>query len=166
MTSLKDEHSDFDDESVPKCDTKLGLVIKKEKFMKKLFSVLVLLIAFFAVGIVDVSTGNTANRAEAATVKQVRAMHILVSTEQEAADIRKEIMTSTDKMEIFNKFRAAAKKYSKCPSGAAGGDLGWFGKGDMVPEFEKAAFELPSGEVSEPVKTAYGWHLIYVVSKK
>ena len=61
---------------------------------------------------------------------------------------------------------AAAKKYSKCPSGSSGGILGWFGRGDMVYEFEKAAFELPNGQVSEPVKTKYGWHLIYVISKK
>lgn len=135
--------------------------------MKKLFLIPVLLTAFLAIGAIEISTaGCIANRAEAAEVRQVRAMHILVPTEQEAVNIRKEVVTGEDKMEVFNNFREAAKKYSKCPSGAAGGDLGWFGKGDMVPEFEKAAFNLTSGEVSEPVKTPYGWHLIYVISKK
>ncbi len=136
--------------------------------MKKLFTILVLSVVFLMTGFSGVSfNGFMAGKAEAAAaVKQVRAMHILVPTEQEAVNIRKEIMTGEDKMQIFNNFRNAAKKYSKCPSGASGGDLGWFGKGDMVPEFEKAAFDIPSGEVSEPVKTAYGWHLIYVISKK
>jgi parvulin-like peptidyl-prolyl isomerase len=60
----------------------------------------------------------------------------------------------------------AAKKYSTCPSGRSGGILGWFSKGDMVKPFEEAAFNLPNGQVSEPVKTQFGWHLIYVISKK
>ena len=59
-----------------------------------------------------------------------------------------------------------AKKYSKCPSGASGGDLGYFGKGEMVPSFEAAAFKLPVGSVSEPVQTQFGWHLIKVYDKE
>ena len=135
--------------------------------MKKLLSILVAIIALFSVGIISTSdSGIVANRAEAAKVMQVQALHILVPTEAQAIEIRKEIMQGTTKQEIFNNFMAAAKKYSKCPSGSSGGILGWFGRGDMVPEFEKAAFALTPGEVSEPVKTAYGWHLIYVISKK
>ena len=105
------------------------------------------------------------NKAEAAAVKQVQAAHILVPTEQEAVNIRKEIMDGSSD-DTFNRFMEAAKKYSKCPSGKSGGILGWFGRGDMVPEFENAAFNLPTGIVSEPVKTQFGYHLIYVISKK
>ncbi len=105
------------------------------------------------------------NKAEAAAVKQVQAAHILVPTEQEAVNIRKEIMDGNSD-DTFNRFMEAAKKYSKCPSGKSGGILGWFGRGDMVPEFENAAFNLPTGIVSEPVKTQFGYHLIYVISKK
>ena len=60
----------------------------------------------------------------------------------------------------------AARKYSTCPSGSSGGILGWFGRGDMVPAFEQAAFDLTPGQVSEPVKTQFGYHLIYVISRK
>jgi len=135
--------------------------------MKKLLSLLVVIAALFTLTLVQTSNDSiVSTRVEAATVKQVQALHILVPTEQQAIEIRKEIMQGKTQQEIFNNFMAAAKKYSKCPSGSSGGILGWFGRGDMVPEFEKAAFDLPTGTVSEPVKTAYGWHLIYVISKK
>ncbi len=135
--------------------------------MKKLISLSLLVFAFFCSGLINTQVNNiTANTAEAYTVRQVQAMHILVPTEQEAIEIRKEILAGQNQQEIFNNFMNAAKKYSKCPSGSSGGILGWFGRGDMVPEFEKAAFELPNGQVSEPVKTQYGWHLIYIISKK
>ena len=62
-------------------------------------------------------------------------------------------------------FEDAAKKYSSCPSNTAGGDLGKFGRGMMVKEFENAAFELPLNEVSDAVKTQFGYHLIKVYEK-
>ena len=92
-------------------------------------------------------------------ISQVRASHILVVTEEEAKQIKKEIAEGKD-------FSAAAMEYSKCPSKAKGGDLGYFGRGMMVPEFDKAAFDLPVGQVSDPVKTQFGWHLILVTDKK
>ena len=58
-------------------------------------------------------------------------------------------------------FEEAAQKYSKCPSAAQGGSLGSFTRGRMVPEFEEAAFQLKVGEISEPVKTQFGYHLIH-----
>lgn len=90
---------------------------------------------------------------------EIRASHILVKTKEDAEKIRQEIIAGKD-------FATAAKEVSLCPSGKNGGDLGYFGKGAMVPEFEKAAFSLPVGKVSEPVKTQFGWHLIMVTEKK
>ncbi|MBQ9246734.1 peptidyl-prolyl cis-trans isomerase [bacterium] len=135
--------------------------------MKKITSFLLIVAAIFCSAAVNTTVvNNIIPQAEAATVKQVQALHILVPTEQQAIDIRKEIMTGQNPQEIFTNFTNAAKKYSKCPSGSSGGVLGWFGRGDMVPEFENAAFNLPNGQVSEPVKTQFGWHLIYIISKK
>lgn len=90
---------------------------------------------------------------------EVRASHILVATEQEANNLREEIINGKN-------FADAAAEFSKCPSGAAGGDLGFFGKGMMVKPFEDAAFSLEVGELSQPVQTQFGWHLIEVTDKK
>ena len=92
-------------------------------------------------------------------VKQVRASHILVKTRNEAIQIKKDIDNGGD-------FAYYAKTYSLCPSGQNGGDLGYFSRGQMVQTFEDAAFELPVGEVSDPVGTEFGWHLIKVTDKK
>ena len=97
-----------------------------------------------------------------AEVTQVAAKHILVESRQEAADLLKKIRNVNDNLT----FEDAAKKYSKCPSKVEGGDLGFFGKNMMVKEFESAAFALNEGEISEPVETQFGWHLIKVYGKK
>lgn len=88
----------------------------------------------------------------------VSAKHILTDSEEKCGDIRKEI-------EGGKAFEEAAQEYSTCPSGSRGGDLGEFGKGQMVPEFEKAAFEGEIGQVIGPVKTQFGYHLIKVEKK-
>ncbi|MCK9322373.1 MAG: peptidylprolyl isomerase [Candidatus Methanomethylophilaceae archaeon] len=92
-------------------------------------------------------------------VKQVNAAHILVKTEQEAKDIK-------GKLTNGEKFTDLAKKYSTCPSGKKGGDLGWFGKGQMVAPFENAAFNAKKGDVIGPVKTEFGYHIILVKDQK
>lgn len=89
----------------------------------------------------------------------VKASHILVPSEDEANTIK----TMLDEGEDF---AILARQYSKCPSKAMGGDLGYFKRGQMVKAFENAAFSLPVGEVSAPVKTEFGWHLIKVTDKK
>ena len=90
---------------------------------------------------------------------EVRASHILVKDEKTANQLYDELQKGA-------KFAALAKKSSTCPSGAEGGDLGFFGKGQMVKEFEDAAFSLPVGVVSKPVKTQFGYHLIVVTAKR
>ena len=87
----------------------------------------------------------------------VNASHILVETEEEAARIAAELAAG-DKT-----FEEAATAYSSCPSKEAGGNLGEFGRGQMVPEFEEAAFSMEVGTVSAPVKTQFGYHLILVM---
>jgi peptidyl-prolyl cis-trans isomerase C len=88
--------------------------------------------------------------------QEVRARHILVPTEDEAKAILAEVKKGTD-------FAELAKQKSKDPGAAAeGGDLGYFGKDQMVPEFAETAFKLDKGQVSDPVKTQFGWHIIKV----
>lgn len=107
----------------------------------------------------DVKAYYEANKSRFVTEKEVKARHILVSEEDEANKIKEEIESGLD-------FSEAAKKYSTCPSKNSGGDLGYFSKGKMVQEFEDAAFSLNIGEVSQPVKTQFGYHLIVVDDKK
>ncbi len=83
-------------------------------------------------------------------VVKVRAEHILVKTFKEAEKLRIRIING----ESFEKI---AEKYSLCPSGKRGGDLGYIKKGQMVKEFEDAVFALPVGEISQPVKTRFVW---------
>lgn len=89
----------------------------------------------------------------------VKASHILVKTEEEALNLKAEIKNEED-------FAKAAQQYSLCPSGQAGGDLGFFGRGQMVREFEEAAFSMEVGEISAPVKTQFGYHLLYLAAKE
>jgi peptidyl-prolyl cis-trans isomerase C len=94
------------------------------------------------------------------TEQEVRARHILVPTEDEAKAVLAEIKKGTD-------FAELAKQKSKDPGAAAeGGDLGYFGKDQMVPEFAEVAFKLDKGQVSDPVKTQFGWHIIKVEDKR
>lgn len=83
----------------------------------------------------------------------IRARHILVDHDYEIQDLLK-------KIEEGKTFEDLARDFSKCPSGQQGGDLGHFSKGQMVKPFEEAAFALEVGEVSGPVQTQFGYHLI------
>ncbi|MGD9568553.1 MAG: peptidylprolyl isomerase [Sedimentibacter sp.] len=89
------------------------------------------------------------------TDEMVSASHILVDTEEKANEILEDI---TDGLS----FEDAASQYSSCPSKQAGGALGQFGRGQMVQEFEDAAFSMNAGEISAPVKTQFGYHIIKV----
>jgi len=91
--------------------------------------------------------------------ESVKANHILVDTKEKAEEILNEIKEGLD-------FQEAARKYSSCPSKNNGGNLGYFTRGRMVPEFEEAAFKMNKGDISNPVKTQFGYHLIEVTDKK
>lgn len=91
---------------------------------------------------------------------EVRASHILVKTEDAALELLNKINAN----EVS--FEDAAMENSLCPSGQVGGDLGFFGRGMMVKPFEDAAFGLEVGELSQPVQTQFGWHLIKLTGKK
>ena len=92
---------------------------------------------------------------------QIRASHILRSADKHGEDeARKQIENMKAEIDAGTDFAELAIAHSDCPSGARGGDLGTFGKGAMVPEFETAAFALAVGEVSGPVETDFGYHLI------
>ena len=91
--------------------------------------------------------------------EEVHARHILVETEDEAKAIAEQIKGGAD-------FAKLAKEKSKDPGAAQGGDLGYFGKEQMVPEFAEVAFKMYPGQVSNPVKTQFGWHIIKVEDKR
>jgi peptidyl-prolyl cis-trans isomerase C len=93
------------------------------------------------------------------TEQEVRARHILVATEDEAKAIVADLKKGAD-------FATLAKQKSKDPGAADGGDLGYFTKDQMVPEFADAAFKLDPGQISDPVKTQFGWHIIKLEDKR
>lgn len=104
------------------------------------------------------------------TPEMVKARHILIklsnnATEKEIEDAKKVILNVKAKIGEKLSFADAAKKYSQGPSNVTGGDLGEFKRGDMVKPFEDKAFLMKPGEISEPVKTRFGWHLINVEKK-
>nr|MDO8110323.1 peptidylprolyl isomerase [Candidatus Sigynarchaeota archaeon] len=84
---------------------------------------------------------------------KLRASHILVKKQSQALDIKKKLDAGGD-------FKKLALEFSECPSKKKGGDLDWFTRGSMVPEFEKAVISMKIGEVSDPVKTQFGYHII------
>ena len=92
--------------------------------------------------------------------EEVRARHILVDSKEKARELFEKVAYGTD-------FAELAKQHSKDPgSKDQGGDLGYFAKGQMVPQFEEAAFKLQKGEVSQPFETQFGWHIIKVDDRR
>jgi peptidyl-prolyl cis-trans isomerase C len=84
---------------------------------------------------------------------KITASHILVKTLEEAKILKAQLDTGAD-------FASLARAHSTCPSGPMGGNLGFFGRGQMVKEFEDAVFALPVGSISDPVQTQFGFHII------
>ena len=88
-----------------------------------------------------------------------QASHILIKDRNQANDVLKQLKTGAD-------FRALAQKFSSCPSRSKGGDLGWFGEGQMVKPFENAVRGLGVGSLSDVVSTQFGFHIIKVTGKR
>lgn len=109
----------------------------------------------------EVEAFYEAHKKEFVAEHQVHCQHILIKDgEQKLRDIRAKILAGEAD------FASEAKTHSECPSGAQGGSLGWFGRGMMVPEFDKVAFSMKKGEISDPVKTQFGWHIIYKADER
>lgn len=100
-----------------------------------------------------------ANKANFSNPPTANAKHILVDTEEKANEILAQIKAG----EVT--FEDAARAHSTCPSKDQGGDLGTFGRGQMVPEFEAATFAMEVGDISDPVKTQFGYHIIKLEAK-
>ncbi len=105
------------------------------------------------------------NKEEFNEKSSVHARHILVKTEGEAKKIAKDLKSLKGEA-LKQKFIEKAKAFSTGPSGPKGGDLGYFSEGQMVPEFNDKVFSMKVGTVSDPVKTQFGYHLIYLEDKK
>lgn len=92
-------------------------------------------------------------------MSQASARHILVDSEQKCAELKTEIENGAD-------FAEVARANSRCPSGREGGELGTFGRGVMVREFDEVVFSAPVGVVQGPVKTQFGYHLLEVTARQ
>jgi peptidyl-prolyl cis-trans isomerase C len=92
-------------------------------------------------------------------MSRATARHILVNTEAECQDLKQQIENGAD-------FAELASKHSGCPSGRNGGDLGEFGRGQMVKEFDEAVFKGDVNVVQGPIKTQFGYHLLEVTSRR
>ncbi len=93
-------------------------------------------------------------------VKKIQARHILVADKDKAEELKARIVDGGED------FAKVAEEHSECPSKKRGGDLGWFGKGSMVRPFEVAAFSAQEGDIVGPIKTEFGWHVIYIYEIK
>jgi len=119
----------------------------------------------------EVAAFYAAHKAEYVEPPQVLCQHILVKVEDGDLPEKKEaaltkISEIRARIAAGGDFAEEAKKNSDCPSGQQGGSLGWFGRGMMVPEFDKAAFEMKKGEVSGVITTQFGYHIIYKADEK
>jgi len=113
----------------------------------------------------------TDNKAQLVEEPQVKASHILIGVDAAAdpetkAKAKTKAETTLQELKAGKDFAATAKEVSTCPSKEQGGDLGFFGKGQMVPEFEQAAFALKPGELSNVVETQFGYHIIKLTERK
>ncbi len=150
------------------CDAKESGLDQDEEFKQELEEMQKMVLTRYAVGkfMRDITVDDAEvvqyydeNQEQFKAPESVKASHILVDDEIKANKIYKEIKEGLS-------FEEAAKENSKCPSKDNGGDLGFFERGKMVPEFEEKSFSMNAGEVSKPVKTQFGYHIIKVVDKK
>jgi len=119
----------------------------------------------------DISDFYEANKEKYKEPEKVHASHILIkvetnATDQEKYDAEKRINEILQQVKSGSDFAELAKKHSQCPSASRGGDLGTFGRGQMIKEFEDAAFSTEVGQISNVVLTDFGYHIIKVQEKK
>ncbi len=107
----------------------------------------------------EIKAHYESNKQDFQKPERVKASHILVDSKEKAMVVLEEIEKGLS-------FAEAASQYSSCPSKERGGDLGFFGRGQMVPEFEAVSFEMQIGEISQPVETQFGYHLIQLSEKE
>lgn len=140
---------------------------KEEEFIKELDRLKEGLLKQYAVNKLLMDTSITDDEVESyynenkemfKKPESIVASHILIDSEEKGNDIVKEINEGLS-------FEDAALKYSSCPSKAQGGNLGEFGRGQMVPEFDTAAFNMEVNVISEPVQSQFGYHIIKVITK-
>ncbi len=150
------------------CDAKKNLYEYDPKFKAELAKIKDEMLANFAIekAIANIKVSEDEvkkfyeeHKSELVGGETVDASHILVDSEDKA----NEILASINEGKIT--FEDAAKEYSSCPSKEKGGNLGEFGKGQMVPEFDSAVFEMAVGEIKGPVQTQFGYHLIKLNKK-
>ena len=125
--------------------------------MKKIIQMIITAAIFF-MGLSTFAAGGFLN--PNLDIHEVRASHVLVKTRKEALKVKKEI----EHGDIT--FEDAARTYSLCPSGQYGGDLGYFNRKQMVQQFADTAFDLKIGQISDPVGTKFGWHIIKTTDKR
>ena len=101
-------------------------------------------------------------------VRQTHARHILIKTNElvPQAEARRRLVTLKERLDNKADFAELARLHSEDNSGSRGGDLGWLSPGDTVPEFERAMNALEPGQISDPVQTPFGWHLIQVLERR
>lgn len=149
-------------------DAQRNLMEREQAFKDQLASVKEQLLMEYAIGKCvesvrvtedEVKAFYEAHKAELDGGETVNASHILVDNEEKALELLKGIQNGD-----FS-FEEAAEKHSSCPSAEQGGNLGDFGRGQMVPEFDNACFDMEVGEVRGPVKTQFGYHIIRLNAK-
>lgn len=136
--------------------TKLTMENEDRAFLA---SVAIDAIAFDTIADADIQALYDANFADTGGDLEWNASHILVATEEEAQSLVEQLNDGAD-------FVALAQEFSTGPSGPNGGALGWFGAGMMVPEFETAVAGLEAGEISAPVQTQFGWHVVKLTESR
>lgn len=146
----KDQGLDKDEEFLTELENAKENILKQMAIKKLLDSI--------EVSDEEIKEYFEANKAQFVKPESVRAQHILVKDEETASDLLAKIKEGKS-------FEEVAKDNSECPSKAQGGDLGEFSRGQMVPEFEEVAFKLAVGELSDLVKTQFGYHIIKVTAK-
>ena len=107
-------------------------------------------------------------KAATVIITQTQARHILVKTNEltSASDARRRVIDLKERLDNGGSFQELAKLHSEDASASSGGNLGWISPGDTVPEFEQALNSLQPGQISEPVQSPFGWHLIQVVERR